>query len=107
MLSWSKEARDTGHACVKWGGCISCIGYLSGKIDKGEGVVNTNVLALRRNVTFWNGQKDRLEEALELYRDKQIDLVVDKVFKFDEAKEAFEYVAAGNHFGKVAIKGRG
>jgi NADPH:quinone reductase-like Zn-dependent oxidoreductase len=104
------ETLAKSFACVKWGGLISCIGYLSGKIDQAENVVNTNVLALRRNVTLkgiWNGPRDRLEEALELYKDKQIHPVVDKVFGFDDAKEAFEYVAGGSHFGKVVIKVQG
>ncbi|KIW71433.1 hypothetical protein PV04_03602 [Phialophora macrospora] len=103
------ETLAKSFACVKWGGLISCIGYLSGKIDQAENVVNTNVLALRRNVTLkgiWNGPRDRLEEALGLYKHKEIHPVVDKVFGFDDAKEAFEYVAAGSHFGKVVIKVR-
>ena len=94
-------------ACVKWGGTISAIGYLSGKQDDADSRINTNVLALRRNVTLkgiWNGPKDRLEEAVELYQQKEIHPVVDKVFTFDQAKEALEYVAAGSHFGKVVIK---
>jgi len=94
-------------ACIKWGGLISSIGYLSGKTDEAGAVVNTNVLALRRNVTLkgiWNAPKDRLEEALELYGEKQIHPIVDKVFEFDQSREAFEYVAAGSHFGKVVIK---
>ena len=94
-------------ACIKWGGMISAIGYLSGKQDDTDDRINTNVLALRRNVTLkgiWNGPKDRLEEALKLYRQKEIRPVVDKVFAFDHAKEALEYLTAGSHFGKVVVK---
>lgn len=94
-------------ACVKWGGMISAIGYLSGKQDDADNLINTNVLALRRNVTLkgiWNGPKNRLEEAVELYQRKEIHPVVDKVFPFHQAKEALEYVAAGSHFGKVVVK---
>ena len=94
-------------ACIKWGGLISCIGYLSGKQDAADDRVNTNVLALRRNVTLkgiWNGPKDRLEEALGVYEKHQIKPVVDRVFEFDQAKEALQYVAAGSHFGKVVIR---
>ena len=29
---------------------------------------------------------------------------IDKVFTFDEAKEALKYQEAGKHFGKVVIK---
>jgi NADPH:quinone reductase-like Zn-dependent oxidoreductase len=94
-------------ACIKWGGLISAIGYLSGKQDEADNRINTNVLALRRNVTLkgiWNGPKDRLEEVLELYRLKTIHPIIDKVFEFDQAREAMEYLAGGNHFGKVVIK---
>jgi len=93
-------------ACIRWGGTISAIGYLSGKQDDSDNRINTNVLALRRNVTLkgiWNGPKDRLEEALELYQEKDIYPIIDKVFTFDQAKEALEYLAAGSHFGKVVV----
>ncbi|KPI40046.1 Zinc-type alcohol dehydrogenase-like protein [Cyphellophora attinorum] len=93
--------------CVRWGGLISCIGYLSGKQDVGDKIVNTNVLALRRNVTLkgiWNGPKDRLEEAVAVYDKHRIKPVIDKTFAFNEAREAFKYVAAGSHFGKVIVK---
>ena len=65
------------------------------------------MLALRRNATLkgiWNGPNDRLEEAVELYQQKEIHPIVDKVFTFAQAKEALEYVATGNHFGKVVVK---
>ena len=94
-------------ACIKWGGCISCIGYLSGKKDDADDRINTNVLALRRNVTLkgiWNGPKDRLEEAVRLYEQNQIRPVIDKVFAFDQAKDALGYLAAGSHFGKVVVR---
>uniref|UniRef100_A0A8H7NE53 Enoyl reductase (ER) domain-containing protein n=1 Tax=Bionectria ochroleuca TaxID=29856 RepID=A0A8H7NE53_BIOOC len=98
-------------ACVAFGGTIACIGYLSGKDDdEGDGGLNrlnVNVLALRRNVTLkgiLNGPRDRFEEMLGFYEKKGIRPVVDKVFKFEEAKEAFKYLAEGAHFGKVVIK---
>ncbi|KAJ1330869.1 NADPH:quinone reductase [Microdochium nivale] len=93
--------------CVAFGGLISCIGYLSGKLDPaGEPQLNTNVLALRRNVTLkgmLNGPKDRFEEMLQTYAAKEIRPVVDKEFAFDKADDAFRYVQSGGHFGKVVI----
>lgn len=94
-------------ACVTWGGLISAIGYLSGKQDDADDRININVLALRRNVTLkgiWNGPKDRLEEAVGIYREREIHPVVDKVFEFDQAREGLQYVAAGSHFGKIVIQ---
>lgn len=93
-------------SCVAFGGLINCIGYLSGKEDAAGDRTNTNVLALMRNVTLkglLNGPKDRFEEMLQFYAEKQIRPVVDKIFSFDESKEALKYLFGGSHFGKVVI----
>ena len=93
--------------CIAFGGLIDCIGYLSGKEDAVENRTNTNVLALKRNVTLkglLNGPKDRFEEMLRFYEEKEIRPVIDKTFIFEESKEALEYLFSGGHFGKVIIK---
>ncbi|KAG0648527.1 Zinc-type alcohol dehydrogenase [Hyphodiscus hymeniophilus] len=93
--------------CITFGGLINCIGYLSGKEDAVEDRTNTNVLALKRNVTLkglLNGPRDRFEEMLRFYEEKEIKPVIDKVFSFDESKEALKYLFSGAHFGKVVIK---
>lgn len=103
-------------ACVAFGGLINCIGYLSGKTDddnEGGGKepelhrLNVNVLALRRNVTLKgiiNGSRDDFEAMVRFYEKNEIRPVISKTFKFEEAKEALQYVADGQHFGKVVIK---
>ncbi|KAI1613136.1 alcohol dehydrogenase [Exophiala viscosa] len=93
--------------CIAFGGLINCIGYLSGKEDDPGDRVNANVLALRRNVTLkgiLNGPRDRFEEMLQFYEHHKIKPVVDRVFSFDEAEEAFQYLYSGGHFGKVVIR---
>ncbi|KAI0393727.1 hypothetical protein F5Y17DRAFT_466719 [Xylariaceae sp. FL0594] len=93
--------------CVAFGGLISAIGYVSGKEDSAADRMNPNVLALKRNVTFkgmLNGPRDRFEEMLRLYEQKEIRPVVDKVFEFDDADQAFQYLFSGGHFGKVVVK---
>jgi NADPH:quinone reductase-like Zn-dependent oxidoreductase len=93
--------------CIKFGGTIACIGYLSGKEDEGEDRTNVNLLCLRRNVTLKgiiNGPRDRLEEMLRFYEEKQIKPVMDRVFKFEEGREALQYLFSGGHFGKVVVK---
>ncbi|CZR59014.1 related to NADPH quinone oxidoreductase homolog PIG3 [Phialocephala subalpina] len=93
--------------CVAFGGLINCIGYLSGKQDAADDRTNINVLALKRNVTLkglLNGPRERLEEMLQFYDEKKIYPVVDKVFGFEESKEALIYLSKGGHFGKVVIK---
>ena len=93
--------------CVAFGGLINCIGYLSGKEDAPGDRVNTNVLALRRNVTLkglLNGPKDRFEEMVGFYEKHEIRPVVDRVFGFEEAKEALRYLYSGGHLGKIVMK---
>jgi NADPH:quinone reductase-like Zn-dependent oxidoreductase len=93
--------------CVRFGGLIACIGYLSGKQDDAGDRTNTNLLCLKRNVTLKgivNGPRDELERMLGFYEEKGIKPVVDKVFGFGEASEALEYLFGGGHFGKVVIK---
>ncbi|KAF2744700.1 NAD(P)-binding protein [Sporormia fimetaria CBS 119925] len=96
--------------CVRFGGLIAAIGYLSGKQDgEGEDRTNTNLLALKRNVTLKgiiNGPRDKLEEMLRFYEKHQIRPVVDRVFGFEEGREAFEYMYGGKHFGKVVVRVR-
>lgn len=92
--------------CIAFGGLIDCIGYLSGKVDAADDRMNVNLLALRRNVTLKgiiNGPKDRFEEMVEFYQKHQIHPVVNRVFPFAEAKEAFRFLENGSHFGKVVI----
>ncbi|KAL1297115.1 hypothetical protein AAFC00_004694 [Neodothiora populina] len=101
------QTLEKSFDCVAFGGLISCIGYLSGKEDAAGSRMNTNVLALKRNVTLkgiLNGPKDRFEEMLRLYEELEIHPAVDKVFPFDEAKEALQYLFSGGHFGKVVVK---
>ncbi|KAJ4295273.1 hypothetical protein N0V90_007284 [Kalmusia sp. IMI 367209] len=93
--------------CIRFGGLIACIGYLSGKVDDDTDRTNTNLLCLRKNVTLkgiLNGPRDKLEEMLRFYKEKEIRPVVDRMFGFEQSKEAFEYLYSGGHFGKVVIK---
>ncbi|PGH26663.1 hypothetical protein AJ80_01609 [Polytolypa hystricis UAMH7299] len=93
--------------CVAFGGLIDCIGYTSGKTDDPEDRMNANVLILRRNVTLKgiiNGPKDRFEDMVAFYEKHQIHPVVNRVFSFEEAKQAFKYLSSGQHFGKVVIQ---
>jgi NADPH:quinone reductase-like Zn-dependent oxidoreductase len=83
------------------------VGYLSGKEDATGSKMNTNVLALKRNVTLkgiLNGPRDRFEEMLRWYEEKGIKPVVDKTFSFDQARDALLYLQSGGHFGKVVVK---
>lgn len=94
--------------CVAFGGVINSIGYVTGKQDDpNDDLTNINVLALTRTVTLRgiiNGPKDRFEELCDFYAKRQVRPVVDRVFDFDQAKEALQYLYSGSHFGKVVIR---
>lgn len=94
--------------CVAFGGVINSIGYVTGKQDDPSGdLTNINVLALRRTVTLKgiiNGPRDRFDEMCHFYAQHQIQPAVDRVFEFDQAKEALRYLYDGAHFGKVVIR---
>lgn len=93
--------------CIAFGGLIDCIGYVSGKVDAADDRLNVNLLALRRTVTLKgiiNGPKDRFEEMIRFYETHQIRPVVNRMFAFAEAKEAFKFLESGSHFGKVVIQ---
>ncbi|MEW6737736.1 MAG: NAD(P)-dependent alcohol dehydrogenase, partial [Acidobacteriota bacterium] len=86
---------------VRFGGQISLIGVLAGNSTK----VNL-VPILMQNIRIQGvtiGNREMFEEmnnAIALHRLKP---VVDRVFAFDDAREAFLYMASGAHFGKVCI----
>lgn len=106
-------------ACVAFGGEIHALGFAATDEDqendgekgstKTPGLHRLNVggLAIKRNVTLRaivGGSRDGLEEMIKFYEKKEIRPVVNKVFGFEQAKEALEYVEAGEGFGKVVIK---
>ena len=93
--------------CVRFGGLINAIGYVSGKVDSAEDRMNINLQVIRKNATvigMLNGPRDRFEEMLAFYEKHQITPVIDRVFVFEEAKEALLYLWSGSHFGKVVVR---
>lgn len=107
-------------ACVAFGGEIHALGFAATTDDDQEndgekgstktpGLHRLNVggLAIKRNVTLKavvGGSRDDLEKMLRFYEKKEIRPVVNKVFGFEQAKEALEYVDTNEGFGKVVIK---
>ncbi len=88
---------------VAGGGHIALIGVLTG-----FGAPSTSLFPLlARNVRLngiYVGPRDefvRMNAFLETHR---IAPVIDRVFPFDAAPEAFAYLASGQHFGKVVIQ---
>jgi NADPH:quinone reductase-like Zn-dependent oxidoreductase len=86
---------------VRIGGEISLVGVLSGA------AADLNLLPVfMKNVRIQGivvGSRDGFEAMNRAIAMHQMRPVVDRVFPFAEAKEAFEFVMSGAHFGKVCI----
>ena len=108
---------------VAAGGTITCIGFLGGVQPKAT--PNVTMLALLRRaslryddiVSIWRpqniqqffrgittGSGQQLEELLQFAEFNEIHPRIDRVFTFEEAVEAFQYLESGQHFGKVVIR---
>jgi NADPH:quinone reductase-like Zn-dependent oxidoreductase len=91
-----KSLRSTGV-----GGRISLIGVLGGA---GE-VNHTQMLMKSIDVQgIYVGSRDMFEAMNRAIALHQIKPVIDHVFPFTEAPEAYRYLLSGSHFGKVVIQ---
>lgn len=87
---------------VRIGGMISVIGVLSGATTE-----TSLIPILMQNVKLQGilvGSREdfeRMNAALSLHKIKP---VIDRVFPFDKAREAFQHMANGAHFGKIVIR---
>jgi NADPH:quinone reductase-like Zn-dependent oxidoreductase len=89
-------------ACIRPGGTLSMIGVLSGGSLTGQlGRVVTRQVRLQ-GVTV--GHRDGFEAMVRAFEQHQVKPVVDRVFAFEELKEAMAYLKSGAHFGKVCIR---
>jgi NADPH:quinone reductase-like Zn-dependent oxidoreductase len=86
---------------VRSGGQISLIGVLSG-----GGQVNPMPILMKniRVQGIFVGSREMFEAMNRAIALHKLEPVVDRVFPFAEAVEAFRYMESGAHFGKVAIK---
>jgi NADPH:quinone reductase-like Zn-dependent oxidoreductase len=87
---------------IRIGGHISLIGNLSGNVAD-----VSLTLILMQNIRVQGllvGSREMFEamnRAIELHRMRP---VIDRVFEFNDAVEAFKYMESGAHFGKICIR---
>jgi NADPH:quinone reductase-like Zn-dependent oxidoreductase len=87
---------------IKIGGHIGLIGNLAGNATE----VNL-VQILMQNLRIQGvlvGSRDTFEAMNRAISLHQLRPVIDRVFAFDDAPQAFAYMASGSHFGKMCIK---
>ena len=88
--------------CIRPGGTLSMIGVLSGgKLNAPLGLVVTRQVRLQ-GITV--GHRDAFEAMMRAIGQHKLKPVIDKVFSFEQLKEAMAYLKSGAHFGKVCIR---
>jgi NADPH:quinone reductase-like Zn-dependent oxidoreductase len=88
-------------ASAAMGGTVAIIGSVSGA----GGDVNpaTLMASAKRLVGIFVGSRAMLEKVVRFADISGLQPVVDRVYTFDQAREAFRHMASGSHFGKVVI----
>ena len=94
---------DQSMKSVAGGGHIALIGVLTG-----FGATTASLFPLlARNVTLngvYVGPRDAFVQMNRFLEENRIEPVIDRVFPFEAAPDAFAYLASGQHFGKVVIQ---
>jgi NADPH:quinone reductase-like Zn-dependent oxidoreductase len=87
---------------VRMGGTVSVIGALSG----GGGEVSPVPILMKsiRMQGVFVGSREMFEAMNRAIGAHRIRPVVDRVFGFEEAREAMRYMESGAHFGKVVVR---
>lgn len=87
---------------IRPGGTLSMIGVLSGgMLSASLGLVVTRQVRLQ-GITV--GHRDGFEAMMRAVSQHALRPVIDRVFAFDELKEAMLHLKGGSHFGKLCIR---
>lgn len=87
---------------VRFGGRVSLIGVLTGF----EGMVNPWPV-IARSVTLqgiYVGSRAMFEDMNQVISKNALKPVIDRVYEFGDARQAFEDMASASHFGKLVIR---
>lgn len=92
-------------------GIIHCIGHITNPDPLGAGkdlrgpdaaFLALDRLCIIRGVVV--GSREQLQEMLECFEASSIRPVIDRIFGFEEVREAYEYLWRSTHTGKVVIR---
>ncbi len=86
---------------VRLGGHVALIGALSG--PAGFDPVTVFMKAVRLQGIFV-GSRRMFEDLLKAVDVAKLEPVIDRVFAFDEVREALRHMESGSHFGKIVIR---
>jgi NADPH:quinone reductase-like Zn-dependent oxidoreductase len=88
-------------AAARWGGTVAIIGGLTGY--GGELEPYALIRGAKHLVGIQTGSRAMIESLCRMVELNKIRPVVDRVFKFSEASDAYKYLESGRNFGKVVI----
>ncbi|KZV70828.1 NAD-P-binding protein [Peniophora sp. CONT] len=90
--------------CVAPGGIITSIGVLGGEPKANPNIPLLTIFkqAILRGIIV--GSKQQFEELLQFAEFNQIHPHIDRVFAFEQAVEALQYLESAQHFGKIVIR---
>jgi NADPH:quinone reductase-like Zn-dependent oxidoreductase len=91
----------TSLKAVRDGGHISLVGLLSGKPADPDAAANERGIRVDR---VYVGSAAQLRSLVSFVEAKALHPVIDRVFAFDEARQAYEHLRSGRHFGKVIVR---
>jgi NADPH:quinone reductase-like Zn-dependent oxidoreductase len=96
-----KDTVNRSVAACAMGGTVAVIGGVSGF----GGEVNPAALlaSAKRLAGVYVGSRAMFEQLLRFVAAAGLPPVVDRVFTFGQAREAYRYMESGSHFGKVVI----
>jgi NADPH:quinone reductase-like Zn-dependent oxidoreductase len=86
---------------VKMGGHIAVIGVLAGAGEFNPNLIFAKSIKLHG---IFVGSRQMFEDMNRLLVFHHLKPVIDKVFEFDEAREALKYMETGAHFGKIVVR---
>lgn len=94
---------ERSYRAARIGGTVSLIGVLSGASAPNPSPMTAmfNRLVVRG---IYVGSRRALEELVSAVSVNHLQPVIDRVFSFDEVREAYRYLKSGKHFGKVVIR---
>lgn len=91
-------------SCIRRGGVISGIGFVA-QGDEGAQNIPAMIITRQPNLRgIFVGSRQQLQDMVRAFEQNKIKPLVDKVFSFEQAKEAYEYLKSQQHVGKVVIK---
>lgn len=94
---------DQSVRAVRPGGIVSLIGVLSGAAPVNLTPVLMRNIRVQGVMVGSSGMFQRMNRAIAQHA---IHPTIDRVFPFEAAREAFEYIASGSHVGKIVIRTR-